>query len=444
MADTFYFSRDTLVHLTDSAGAIYKIPVLDGFSFSQATNATEVTLNEMATSNGVSRRGRQMFTDSYAPAEWSFQTYIRPFKSGGGGSTPKEHASVAHHMVEEALWNALAGSVAVGGSSSASTGGPAFTSDGTDAHIAFTNSNRVKLDTFDLHFEMGSGKANPTIYKIEECVVNEVSVDFDIDGIATASWSGFGKIITDVASMTTATIIEGTAAADTNNFIRNRLTDLTVTNDVTTQAGGNGGSSSATVTLTGANSLIKAGQVVKGTGITAGTTVVSISNVTLVLSAAMTVANGTVLTFSNAGMTDTYTLTLTGGNVTISNNMTFLTPETLGIVNQPLGHVTGTRSVSGNFTCYLNTPSSGASSADLFEDIIEATTVITNAFDLTFTVGGTGNTPRMVMNLDNCHLEVPTHSIDDIVSLETTFHALPTSVDAVDEIDLIFVGPTVT
>ena len=48
MADTFYYSRDTKVHLTDSAGAIYKLPVLDGFSFSQATNATEVTLNEMA------------------------------------------------------------------------------------------------------------------------------------------------------------------------------------------------------------------------------------------------------------------------------------------------------------------------------------------------------------------------------------------------------------
>ena len=441
MADTFYYSRDTKVHLTDSAGAIYKIPVLDGFSFSQATNATEVTLNEMTNADGVSRRARQMFTDSYAPAEWSFQTYIRPFKSGGAGSG--EHASVAHHMVEEALWNALAGSKAIGVSTSGNEG-PAFSSDGTDAHIAFTNSNRAALDTFDLFFELGTGKANPTIYQIEGCVVNEVSIDFDIDGIATANWSGFGKIIKDVAAMSTATIVEGTAAADTNNYIRNRLTDLVVTNDVTTQAGGTGGSSNATVTLTGANSLIKAGQVVKGTGVTAGTTVLSISHVTLVLSAAMTIATGTVLTFSNKGMTDTYSLTLTGGNVTIGNNITFLTPETLGSVNQPLGHVTGTRSVSGNFTCYLNTPASGASSADLFEDIIEATEVITNSFDLTFTVGGTGNEPRMVMNMNNCHLEVPTHSIDDIISLETSFHALPTSIDAVDELDLIFVGPTVT
>ena len=436
MADTFYYSRDTLVHLTDSAGAIYKIPVLDGFSFSQATNATEVTLNEMATSAGVSRRARQMFTDSYAPAEWSFQTYIRPFKSAGTGTG--NHSSVHHHMVEEPLWNALAGSGAVGAS------GTALTADGTDANIAFTNSNKVALDTFDLHFEMGSGKANPTIYKIEGCVVNEVSIDFDIDGIATANWSGMGKIISDVASMPTATIDEGTAAADTNNFIRNRLTDLTVTNDVVTDTVDGAVSSSVSVTLDNGSALIKAGQVVSGTGVTAGTTVSAISGTTLTLSAAMSIADGATLTFSNAGMTDTYTLTLTGGNITISNNMTFLTPETLGIVNQPLGHVTGTRSVSGNFTCYLNTPSSGSSSADLFEDIIESTSVITNSFDLTFTIGGTGNTPRVVANLNNCHLEVPTHSIDDIVSLETTFHALPTSIDAVDEIDLIFLGPTVT
>ena len=437
MADTFYYSRDTLVHLTDSAGAIYKIPVLDGFSFSQATNVTEVSLNEMATAAGVSRRARQMFTDSYAPAEWSFQTYIRPFKSGGAGSGG-EHSSVHHHMVEEPLWNALAGSGAVGAS------GTALTADGTDANIAFTNSNKVALDTFDLFFEMGSGKASSTVYKIAGCVVNEVSIDFDIDGIATANWSGFGKIITEESSMSTATIYEGTAAADTNNFIRNRLTDLVVTNDVVTDTVNGAVSSSTSVTLDNGSALIKVGQVVSGTGVTAGTTVAAISGTTLTLSAAMSIADGETLTFSNVGMTDTYTLTLTGGNITISNNMTFLTPETLGIVNQPLGHVTGTRSVSGNFTCYLNTPSSGASSADLFEDIIESTSVITNSFDLTFTIGGTGNTPRVVANLNNCHLEVPTHSIDDIISLETTFHALPTSVDAEDEIDLIFIGPTVT
>jgi hypothetical protein len=92
----------------------------------------------------------------------------------------------------------------------------------------------------------------------------------------------------------------------------------------------------------------------------------------------------------------------------------------------------------------LNTPTSGASSADLFEDIIESTTTITNDFNLVFVIGGTGNNPRVTVTLPTCHLEVPSHSIDDIISLETTFHALPTSVDATDEITMEFVGPTVT
>ena len=377
MADTFYFSRDTKVVLDDSSGTGYNIPVLDGFSFSQATNTTEVTLNEMATTAGVSRRARQMFTDSYAPAEWSFSTYIRPFTSGGGG-TGGEHAAAHSHVVEEALWNALAGNAAIGTTASGNTGPGFVTTDANGADLTFTKSNNVALDTFDLFFEMGSGKTSPTIYKIADCVVNEVSIDFDIDGIATANWSGFGQIITEATALPQIDISEGTAAADTNNFIRNRLTDLAVT----------------------------------------------------------ATAEGDIQT--------TYSLTLTGGNVTISNNMTFLTPETLGIVNQPLGHVTGTRNVSGSFTCYLNTPASGASSADLFEDIIESTSVITNDFNLIFVVGGTGNNPRITMTLPTCHLEVPTHSIDDIVSLETTFHALPTSVDGTDEITMEFVGPTVT
>ena len=444
MADTFYFSRDTKVHLTDSHSTpkVYNIPVLDGFSFSQATNTTEVTLNELTNTSGVSRRARQMFTDSYAPAEWSFQTYIRPFTSGGSGSG--NHSAATSHVVEEALWNALAGNKAIGISASGNDG-PGFTSpDANGADLAFTKSNNAALDTFTLTFEMGSGKATPTIYQIADCVVNEVSIDFDIDGIATANWSGFGQIITEVTAMPAATITEGTAAADTNNFIRNRLTDLTVTNKVHATTVNGAVSASTSVTLAAGSSNIKVGQLVTATGVTAGTTVAAISGTTLTLSAAMSIASGAAITFSNVGTQKDYNLTLTGGNVTIGNNISFLTPETLGVVNQPLGHVTGTRNVSGNFTCYLNTPSSGSSSADLFEDIIESTELVTNSFELIFVVGGTGNPARVTMTLPTCHLEVPTHSIDDIVSLETTFHALPTSVDGTDEITMEFVGPTVT
>ena len=36
--------------------------------------------------------------------------------------------------------------------------------------------------------------------------------------------------------------------------------------------------------------------------------------------------------------------------------------------------------------------------------------------------------------MPQCHLEVPTHAIDDVISLETNFHALPSAIDETDEI----------
>lgn len=361
MADTLYFSRDSKVFIKIGS-AIWEMPVLDGFSFSQATNASEITLNEMSDTSGNSRRGRQMFTDSYAPAEWSFSTYARPFESAGSGAGAADDAA-KHHAVEEVLWALMVGDAAY--SSKTFTG---FTADTTDLDITFGSSNKTTLGTADIFFVMGgAGSGTKTTYKIANCCVNEASLDFDIDGIATINWSGMGTIITEDTAPT-ATIYE--AVNSTSNFIRNRLTSL----------------------------------------------------------AASSTSPGSV----------TYDLVLTGGNVTISNNMTFLTPETLGVVNQPLGHVTGTRSVSGSFTCYLNAESN--SSADLFENIIEGTTTITNNFDLTFKVGGASGTPRLELAMTDCHLEVPTHSIDDVISLETNFHALPSTIDGTDELTIKYVG----
>ena len=65
-----------------------------------------------------------------------------------------------------------------------------------------------------------------------------------------------------------------------------------------------------------------------------------------------------------------YGLTLTGGSITMSNNVTYTTPEELGIVNVPIGHVTGTRNFGGSMTCYLteNTATVKASK-DFFKDL---------------------------------------------------------------------------
>jgi hypothetical protein len=54
----------------------FEIPILDGFSFSQATGTQNVTLNE---AGSTPKRGQKIFNTSLEPVDWSFTTYMRPF-----------------------------------------------------------------------------------------------------------------------------------------------------------------------------------------------------------------------------------------------------------------------------------------------------------------------------------------------------------------------------
>ena len=262
-----------------------------------------------------------------------------------------------------------------------------------------------------------------------------MAADFDIDGIATINWSGMGSLISDQGtSVPTATVYEGINA--TNNFIRNRLTTLTAIRDGVFNT-------AATVGTGAANQLVQ--------GRRYKIAVVGDTNWNN-LGADNTPAVGEIFTANSTAATGTsgtaqqenqYGLVLTGGNVTITNNITFLTPETLGSVNQPIGHITGSRTVGGSFTCYLNNETD--SSAELFEDLLGDITTVTNNHTLKFDIGGLSpNLPRVQMSMASCHLELPSHSIDDVISLETTFHALPSAIDLTDEITVKYFGRDVT
>ena len=373
MAQQLYFSRDTKVYI-EIGSDVWEMPVLDGFSFSQATNVSEITLSEMEDSNRNSKRGKRAFNDSLAPAEWSFSTYVRPFVSAGTGAGAADTAA-NHHAVEEVLWALMVGDAAY--ASSTFTG---FTADTTDANITFANSNKSILGTANIYFVVGN--ANKKVYKLTGSVVNEAVLNFEIDGIATIDWSGLAsEVVDDTASgLPTATIYEDTQATD--NFIRNRLTQLTI---------------------------------VPTTQDPDGDTILELE--------------------------ENYDLTLTGGSITISNNITYITPEELGKVNLPIGHVTGGRSVSGNFTCYLLKDTAGTNkSSDFFEDMKSITNVVTNSFALTFKVGGGTSTPRLELAMPTAHIDIPTHSIEDVIALETNFNALPSSIELTDEVSLTYVG----
>jgi hypothetical protein len=378
MANNIYFGRDTRLFMVQGAN-VWEIPMLNGFGFSQTTNTSEVTLNEMSDAAGTSRRGRTMFTDSQAPAEWSFDTYVRP-----------TIASTKHRAVEEPLWaNFVANNAYATGAWLANTVTPIST---TSLDIVFTNSNKTELGKFDLvfvtggtatatAFDTGTGVVAGTaygvkMYRVYDASINEVSITFDIDGIATLSWSGMGARLREYGPTFSVSTAIRVGIDQTNNFIRNRLTQVTaIRKDV-------------------------AGTVVK-----------------------------------------TYGITLTGGTITMSNNLTYLTPEVLGRVNVPLGHVTGTRSVGGSFTCYLDTTALG--SAELLNDMSSDITNNRNYFDLSFYVGGASGTtdvpraPGILFSIPRAHITIPAIDTGDVIALSVDFTALPSDMGTPDEVDLI-------
>ena len=404
--EKLYFSRDTKMYV--KLGTFFwEIPVLDGFSFSQASNSTEITINEAENSAGESKRARQLFNDSLAPAEFSFSTYMRPFLSQGSsfhsgvtGADDQAH----HHAVEEVLWALMATKTHGYTRASNAFNFTSFATDGTSLRIDFSDSNSSALQEAEFYFVLGgtpNGATNATItYQLKKAVLNEASIDFDIDGLATINWSGFASEIiqhqthpaTQADAINSAIVNEAVIA--TNNYIRNRASSLALSSK----------SNTATRTAFGGGTSGDAGK---------------------------------------------YSLTLTGGNITISNNITFLTPETIGSVNVPFAHVTGARSVSGSINCYLGLDTTGSAanvgtSTDFFLDANTdaARAIVTNQFELDIDIGG-GTAPNVLFDMDHVHMEIPQINVEDTLQVEIPFHALPSAVNQANEITKIrYVGVT--
>jgi hypothetical protein len=512
MAKNLYFSRDSKLYV-EFDGAVWQVPVLDGFSFSQSTNTSEITLSEMQDSSGLSRRGRRVFTDSLAPVEWSFSTYVRPYIDGS-----------QHSAVEAVLWALMAGAdnytgtsagaiatlngtittnidggvagtyvvypttsgtgtgavlqiVVTGNTVSAigsvtilnpgtgyaasdtltvdgdllgdttgnfvvtiatvaaatrdftrltntdtngSATGQVFTSGTSKADLTFAQSNRATLGTCTLYFVMNTDPAKPMVYKITSAAINEASLDFEVDGIATIAWSGNGATIIDMQSagnVSTGTgTVSGTGTAG-NVYIETDTGDFSVYVATNTPA----------------------------TAITTATTATSNFIRNRLTQLVVDAADTTTFPGSTGGL---YNLTITGGNITITNNISYLVPEELGKVNIPIEHVTGARSVSGSFTCYLafDTVSNGGTSSDFFNDLTSTNALkqVVNDFNVTFQVGGNvASTPRLYLNIPKCHIEVPNHSIEDVISIETNFSAYTTDFSVANEFTLEYYGVTV-
>lgn len=370
------FSRDSkvFVELDDgnSPNQIWEVPVLDGFSFSQSLNTTEITINE---AGDISRRSRLVFNDSLAPVEWSFSTYVRPFVSAGSGGGAADDAAYVH-AVEEAMWAMFLGAdewtSGVFSNSRISPTDPINDTDGTQAIWNFDSSNfSTYPENWNIYFAFQPPSGTAQVYKLTNAVCGSVTIDFDIEGIATLQWSGTaGAIVDQTTTVPSRTIYEKITGTDT--FIRNKISTV---------------------------SLVR----------------------------------------TDVSPDLTYNIVLTGGSISLENNISYLTPEELGKVNRPFSNITGTRSVSGSLTCYLDTAVDR--SADLLADLAGDTNRVRNVFDMAINIGGTtASTNRLVFDLPTAHIQIPNLGIEDLLTLEINFegHVSAGNVDNTDEATIIY------
>ena len=371
----------------------FKIGVLDGYSFSQANESTDVTISE---AGSAPNRGSKRFNDSLAPAEWSFQTYARPFKHGASSFRAADTMDYAENI----LWAALSGqtmTTADKDTNSGNTTNSGIKYNGTtDAQVNFLSSDAHELLKLQIYFALEN-----TTYRLNECQVNQVEIDFSIDGIATLSWSGNATSI-DQLTASAAGAIEDPSKANqfdgssttqiTTNVEKFNFVDVSGTNDADY--------------LRNKLSALKLLNAEQGGGASAG---------------GLDAVTGTG-----------YAISIIGGSITVANNITYLTPETLGIVDQPIGSFTGTRQISGTLNCYLDTKTDGSNS--LLKRLSAATNLVTNEFALDlFMGGGETATPMIQFNVPKAHIQIPVIEVADVISTNIEFMALGSNLSTGDE-----------
>lgn len=350
----------------NSAGAVlttgltksntFEIQVQDGFSFSQTTTQETVTLNE---AGAAPIRGQRSFNTTLEPVDWSFSTYIRPKfeESTVVNASPDSDDFIG--CEESVLWNALAGTGAIGGAGAGWTATPGLTPVST---VAFGSSNAHQLQRFGLIIIFDA-----VAYAIDNCAVESATIDFGLDAIASIAWAGRGTEMTQLAATTVL------------DDIANKEVDFT------------GG-------LTGSAKLRDADAKY-------------IANKLSTMTLART-------TFNGQGA-KTYTIALTGGNLTIANNLTYLTPANLGAVNKAVTYFTGARAITASVTCYLKTGTNESST--LLSDLLASSaTDDENQFACTVELGGSTNSNKVVLDMPFTMVGIPAIASEQVISTNIT------------------------
>jgi hypothetical protein len=341
-----------------STANTWEIQVLEGMTFSQNTTVDTVTLNE---AGATPARGQRSFNTALEPLDFTFSTYLRPYLNpGANGATNGTDDFVT--CEEKVLWNAFGGAIAYGTANAAWADGTA----GNAGPGTFTvaNSNTHQLQAFGLIVVF-----DDLAYALDNCALDTATIDFGIDAIAAIQWAGKGSLIRQVALV---------ASVAANNKVTFTGADVGAT-----------GAEEANAKNTAAK---------------------FITNKLTVLQ-----VNDAINDFAGSD----YTVPITGGSITMSNNLTYLTPANLGVVNLPITYFTGTRSITGTLTAYLR--SGNTATGGLLKGLIDsAATEINPSYAINIQMGGTSGT-HVDVGIPAAMLQIPTVNTEQVISTTLTF-----------------------
>jgi hypothetical protein len=432
----------------------FEIQVLDGFTFSQNTNADVVTISE---AGGAPVRGQRSFNTSLAPVDFSFSTYARPYNSGS-----------AITAEESVLWNALLGTTAqstapitIGGTISGVT--YAFASGVGTVTIAGTSLTYAGVAVGDI---VTIGSITTTSPTTSNTAINAAAT---IKTLSTTSIT-----LELVNPTTTATTITTPASV---KFYKSAWCPVSTAYSVATAAQSNanqlqkfgmifvvdsvayavdnaalsqvsidfGLDAIATLAWTGqATTLRQITTAVSGSTFTgadfAGTAQAKVTAAGYITNKLSTVSMSLVNAIGSATAGTTYAVALTGGSITINNNINYITPSNLGVVNLPVTYYTGTRAISGTLNAYLKTGSGVGSTGQLLADMLAAaSTTIEPMVALQVAIGGSAQTVKIVLDMPATTITIPSVDVQQVVSTAINFTAegyVPSSTANANTFDL--------
>ena len=387
-----------------SAANTWKVEIMAGFAFSQASATQDITTLESGTTPD---RSTQRFNTAVNPVEWNFQTYLRPtgIQEGIQGASGSFTGNVKP-LCDWFLWQALVSNQSP--ASGATNEKSAWENGGvlrTRTHVKIANAQASTTNfptATENHIYM---KLDNVFYQIVNAAVNEAAVDAAIDGIALTTWTGMGtKLVTltdDVA--TPAAHARDRAVLVFGGILANGTT-------VTSNASSN---------------------VVAASHLHAPATVGSIScakwdkHIVNTTETTASFIKNRLSQLEIQYVANAYNFPVTAMSFNYTNNTTYLTPEELASLNTPIGQFTGSKTITGSISAYLRAGSDSDkndSSRFLKGLVADTRTSVASVSSANLIVGG-NTAPYVNFGMPAVQFNFPTDAIEDVIGITAEFLA---------------------